>query len=148
MVDKDPSRTPADQPVAGGATRTEPGDPGRTGGTHREPRAGTRRWAPRGRGLRTARRQAVGLLAALVSIITTVVVLILAVHILFAVFEANTGNELVAWVGDRARDLAWQFKDVFEPEDPKVSVAVNHGLAAVVYLVIGRIVVALIRRAA
>ncbi|MGK5554669.1 hypothetical protein ACSNOI_23925 [Actinomadura kijaniata] len=145
MVDKDPSRTSADKPVAGGTTRTEPGEPGRTAP---EPRAGARRRAPRGPGLRAARRQAVGLLATLVSIITTVVVLILAVHVLFAVFEANTGNELVAWIGDRARDLAWQFKDVFEPKDPKVSVAVNYGLAAVVYLVIGRIVVALVRRAA
>ncbi|TDC85483.1 hypothetical protein E1285_25105 [Actinomadura sp. 7K507] len=77
---------------------------------------------------------------------TTVIVLILAVHIVFVAFEANTGNDLVRWFGDRATDLSWQFRDVFQPDDHKVAVAVNYGLAALVYLVIGRILTGLIRR--
>lgn len=115
-------------------TQTEPG------GDHRAPRA---RRTPTAAG---ARRRAVGVLAAAVSIATTLVVTVLAVHIVFVAFEANTANDLVRWFGDRAGDLCWQFKDVFQPDDPKVAVAVNYGLAALVYLVIGRVLVGLVRR--
>ncbi|MWA06777.1 hypothetical protein F8568_041835 [Actinomadura sp. LD22] len=79
---------------------------------------------------------------------TTLVVLVLAVHILFVVFEANTGNDIVHWFAARADELAWQFKDVFQPDNAKVDVAVNYGLAALVYLVVGRIIVSAVRRAA
>lgn len=92
------------------------------------------------------RRRAASIVAAVISAVTTVVVVILAVHIAFVVFEANTGNDIVGWFADRATDLAWQFTDVFQPDDPKAEVAVNYGLAALVYLVIGRILVALVRR--
>lgn len=112
-----------------------------TGGDHRAPR--TRRFAA---GAAAARRRAAGLLATAISLVTTIVVAILAVHIVFVAFEANTANDLVRWFGDRATDLCWQFKDVFQPENHKTEIAVNYGLAALVYLVIGRILVNLVRR--
>jgi hypothetical protein len=118
-------------------TQTEPG------GDHRTPRS--RRLTA---GAAAARRRAVGLLATAISVVTTIVVLVLAVHIVFVAFEANTGNDLVNWFGDRATDLCWQFKDVFQPDNPKAEVAVNYGLAALVYLVVGRILVNLVRRLA
>lgn len=93
-----------------------------------------------------AGRTAAGLIATVISVITTVVVVILAVHILFVIFEANTSNDIVSTIGDWAENLAWQFKDVFEPEDAKFRVAVNYGLAAVVYLIIGRVLAGLIQR--
>ncbi|MFC9976194.1 hypothetical protein ACFVH6_35400 [Spirillospora sp. NPDC127200] len=133
--------TPVQETPMTGGTRTEPGEPA---GTRRPPPA--RRLPGGGGGAAAARKRAVSLLAGLVSIVTTIVVLVLAVHIVFVVFEANASNDLVSRVGDWAGDLAWQFKDVFQPEDPKLAVAVNYGLAALVYLVIGRILVALIRR--
>ncbi|WP_157429983.1 hypothetical protein [Actinomadura oligospora] len=119
------------------ASRTEPG------GTSR-----TRRLGPSGDGggLGAARQRAVAWIVTLISIVTTVVVLILAVHIVFVAFDANTGNALVHRISGWADDLAWQFRDVFQPENHKAEVAVNYGLAAVVYLVIGRILVALVRR--
>ncbi|MFA1543423.1 hypothetical protein [Actinomadura monticuli] len=119
-------------------TRTEPG------GEHRAPRA-RRSLTDRAAG---ARRRAVGAVATAISVVTTVVVVILAVHIVFVAFDANTANDLVRWFGDRATDLCWQFKDVFQPESPKTEVAVNYGLAALVYLVAGRILVGLVRRLA
>ncbi|NDU76940.1 hypothetical protein GWI34_30600 [Actinomadura sp. DSM 109109] len=115
-------------------TQTEPG------GDHRAPRA---RRAPTGA---AARRRAAALLAAAVSIATTLAVAILAVHIVFVAFEANTANDLVRWFGDRATDLCWQFRDVFQPDDPKAEVAVNFGLAALVYLVAGRVLTGIVRR--
>ncbi|MFG2085858.1 MULTISPECIES: hypothetical protein [unclassified Spirillospora] len=119
-------------------TRIEPG------GDHRAPRARRSFTA----GAAAARRRAVTIAATVVSVITTVIVLILAVHIVFVAFEANTANDLVRWFGDRATDLSWQFKDIFQPEDHKVEVAVNYGLAALVYLVMGRILAGLIHRLA
>lgn len=105
----------------------------------------------RGRAVRRAaemRKRVVNMIATAVSILTTLVVAVLAVHIVFAVFEANGSNAIVAGVGEWAERVAWEFKDVFAPRDPKISVLVNYGLAAVVYLIVGRIVVGLIRRAA
>ncbi|MDL4820465.1 hypothetical protein [Actinomadura opuntiae] len=135
-----------------GPGRTEPAG---TGATARHAMTGTRvdpgehraRRRFGGSGAAT-RKRAVGLLATVISVVTTVVVLILAVHILFVVFEANTGNDIVHWFGARADDLAWQFKDVFQPDNAKADVAVNYGLAALVYLVVGRVIVSAVRRAA
>ncbi|MEV4256751.1 hypothetical protein AB0J52_26600 [Spirillospora sp. NPDC049652] len=117
------------------ASRTDPG------GTQR-----TRRIGPPGGGAAAARQRAVSWTVTIISIVTTVVVLILAVHIVFVAFDANTGNSLVHRISGWADDLAWQFKDVFQPKNRKVEVAVNYGLAAVVYLVVGRILIALVRR--
>jgi hypothetical protein len=96
--------------------------------------------------LKAARKRTVAALSTIISVITTVVVLVLAVHIVFVAFEANTANDLVRTAGDWAENLAWQFRDVFQPADHKVEVAVNYGLAALVYLIAGRIVVGLVRR--
>ncbi|XRQ11237.1 hypothetical protein ACN3XK_10215 [Actinomadura welshii] len=135
-----PTRT-GEHPAPGGppAARTEPGG-GERGGEHRASR--TRRPFSAA----AARRRVGGAAATAVSVLTTAVVAVLAVHIVFVAFEANTGNGIVQWFGSRARELSWQFKDVFQPDDPKLEVAVNYGLAALVYLVLGRILVGLLRR--
>ncbi|MFI0452351.1 hypothetical protein [Actinomadura sp. 6N118] len=130
--DNDRTRTPGETKVAGSTT---------TGTSHRVRR-------PRAEAMTMVRRRAVNAVAWFISLVTTVVVLILAVHIVFVAFEANTANDLVNTVGDWADDLAWQFKDVFQPDDHKVEVAVNYGLAALVYLIVGRILTSLVRRLA
>ncbi|MEU6041659.1 hypothetical protein ABZ801_40345 [Actinomadura sp. NPDC047616] len=129
------------------ADNTETTMTGHSGGGSGRP-GGTPGWRARlsGGGVRSARRRAVSVLAGVVSLVTTLVVLVLAVHIVFVAFEANTGNELVRRVAGWAHDLAWQFKDVFQPANAKIEVAVNYGLAALVYLLAGRIVVGLVRR--
>ncbi|TDD70008.1 hypothetical protein [Actinomadura rubrisoli] len=129
----------APQESAMTGTRTDPGDRGRD---RRVPRP---RWSFTGAAVR---RRATGLAATAISLVTTAVVLILAVHIVFVTFEANTANDLVRWFGERATDLAWEFKDVFQPANPKAEVAVNYGLAALVYLVAGRVLVGIARRLA
>lgn len=124
--------------VSGGtsATTTGPRSSGGEPARHRRP----------GETMNGVRHRVVNAVAWVISLVTTVLVLVLAVHIVFVAFEANTANELVKTVGEWANDLAWQFKDVFQPANPKWEVAVNYGLAALVYLVIGRIVVSLVRR--
>lgn len=106
---------------------------------------GRRRRARSGGGA-SGRARAAEIVATVVSVVTTIVVAILAVHIVFVVFEANPGNGLVHWFAERAGELAWQFEDVFRPDSEKTAVAVNYGLAAVVYLAVGRLVAGLVRR--
>lgn len=85
-------------------------------------------------------------LAWLVATAATVVAVILACHIIFSVFQTNEQNAIVVFVSDVANQLAWKFRDLFVPEDDRIRVVVNYGLAAIVYLIAGRIVAGLVRR--
>jgi hypothetical protein len=85
--------------------------------------------------------------ATVVATLAAAVAIILAVHIVFVVFAANDANGLVRTVNSWATWLAWTFKDVFTPRNPKTAALVNYGPAAAIYLVAGRVVAAMIRRA-
>lgn len=79
-------------------------------------------------------------LAAIIWIIAVVAAFFLILHIIFVLFEANPGNALVDFVSDVANALAWIFRDLFTPDDRKLRVFLNFGLAAIIYLALGRIV--------
>ena len=87
------------------------------------------------------------MLARLVRLITAVVVAIIVAGILLNVLEANMSNSIVSAVNDAAKWLVGPFKDIFSPSDPKVRIAVNWGLAAAVYAVVGGIISSLLARA-
>jgi hypothetical protein len=87
------------------------------------------------------------LLARLVRFVTGVVVAIIVVGILLVVFEANMSNTIVSNINDAARWLVGPFKDVFSLSNPKTEVAVNWGLAALVYSIVGGIIASLLARA-
>jgi hypothetical protein len=101
--------------------------------------------APR-RGGRAAAYGALGVLARVVDIVVAVVALIIAVGILLVVLEANPANDLVKAVLDAARWLVGPFRGIFTLDDRKLTVAVNWGLALVVYVVVGRLISGLLRR--
>ena len=101
--------------------------------------------APR-RGGRMAAYGALGVLARVVDIVVAIVALIIAVGILLVVLEANPANDVVKAVHDAARWLVGPFADVFTLDDRKLMVAVNWGLALVVYVVVGRLIAGLLRR--
>ena len=42
--------------------------------------------------------------------------------------------------------LGWNFRDLFVPHDPRVATLANYGIAAVAYLIAGRLAAAVIRR--
>jgi len=79
-------------------------------------------------------------LAAIIWIIAVIAAFFLILHIIFVLFEANAGNALVDFVSDVANALAWIFRDLFTPDDEKLRVFLNFGLAAIIYLALGRIV--------
>lgn len=88
--------------------------------------------AGRGAGARTA-------LARVISIVTTVIVLFIIAGIVLFVLEANRSNDIVSVINDVAEALVGPFEDLFTLDEKKVEVAVNWGLAALVYAIVGRV---------
>jgi hypothetical protein len=97
------------------------------------------------RGRLAASRGALGL-ARLVSLVAGAVAAVIVVGILLVVLEANRDNTIVNALLDAARFLAGPFDNVFDLARHKTQVAVNWGLAAVVYLIAGRFVARLLAR--
>lgn len=98
------------------------------------------------RAARDAWRRVIGALATLVTVAAVVAAVILALHIVFVVFNANAQNGMVRFIGNMADDLVFGFKDLFLPRNPKVEIFVNYAVAAVVYLIAGGVVSRIIRR--
>jgi hypothetical protein len=97
------------------------------------------------RGAHVARRGG-HLLARLVMLITAVVVGVILLAILLVVLEANKGNVLVNGVLDVAKFLVGPFKSIFSLKNPKTEIAVNYGLAAAVYFILGSLIARVLRR--
>ena len=110
----------------------------------RSRRAG--RGAGRGAGAGRAARTGLWGVARVVSLITTVVVVLIVIGIVLTLLDANKDNQIVKWVLDAAKFLVGPFKDVFKPHNAKTKIAVNWGLAAVIYAIVGGLIARLLRR--
>jgi hypothetical protein len=86
------------------------------------------------------------LLASLVRLITLLFAVVLVAYVIFTWFDANQGNPWAVFVSDWAHRVSLGLDNLFTPADPKVSILVNFGIAAVAWLVIGAIVGKLLRR--
>jgi hypothetical protein len=84
--------------------------------------------------------------ATTVRVIAMIICVLLALHIAFVMFKANEANSIVRTINSWAHWFAWRFRDMFVPKDERVGVLVNYGIAAVVYLIAGRVVSGLIGR--
>jgi hypothetical protein len=78
--------------------------------------------------------------ARLLQLIAAAVATLLLVGILLIILGANRQNEIVGALLDAARWLAGPFANMFELDSRKAEVAVNWGIAAVVYLVIANVI--------
>lgn len=87
-------------------------------------------------------------LARAVRIVTGLAALIIVVAIVLRVASANPGNVIVRDIHDVANTLVGPFKNVFSLKNPKASIAVNWGLAALVWLIVGGVIASLISRIA
>jgi hypothetical protein len=88
-----------------------------------------------------------GLLARAVQLVVSVVALIIVAGILLVVLKANPSNSIVSQVHDWARWLAGPFDGIFSFRNARVAIAVNWGIAAVVYLFVSGLIARLIARA-
>jgi len=106
-----------------------------------------RRWrGDRGGGAGRAARKGLWGLARIVSLITALVVGLIVIGILLTLLEANKGNDIVKAVLDAGKFLVGPFENVFKPDGAKAKVAVNWGLAAVIYAIVGGLIARLLRR--
>jgi hypothetical protein len=85
-----------------------------------------------------------GTLARVVRLIVGIVVLIIVAGIVLVLLKANPASTIVSDVHDAARWLAGPFDGIFSFDNARVSLAVNWGLAAVVYLIVGGLIVRLL----
>jgi hypothetical protein len=85
-------------------------------------------------------------LARVVMLVAAIVAGIIVFGILLVVLGANQSNELVKGVTDAGRWLAGPFRDLFSLNGHKATIAVNWGIAAAVYLVVGRLIARLLVR--
>jgi hypothetical protein len=85
-------------------------------------------------------------IARIVSLITSVVVGLIVIGIVLVLLEANRDNAIVDWLVGAAGWLAEPFDNVFSLDGRKERIAVNYGLAAVVYALVGGLLVRLLRR--
>lgn len=89
-------------------------------------------------------RGALAPLAVAVTVAGAVIAGILFADILFVVFSANPHNTIVAHMHDWGKTLAGPFDGLFNPKSPKQQIAINWGIAAVVYLAAARLVARLL----
>jgi len=85
-------------------------------------------------------------LARLVRLAAGIVFLIIVAAILLRVFGANPGNTIVSDIHKAGNALVGPFKGVFSVKNPKESIALNWGLAAVIYLLVGHLIASLLAR--
>jgi hypothetical protein len=84
------------------------------------------------------------LLARVVHVVVSVIVLLIVAGILLVLLKANPGNSIVSAVVDWARSLAGPFDGMFSFDNAHVAIAVNWGIAAVVYSILGGLIARLI----
>src|SRR5436190_10821605 len=80
------------------------------------------------------------MLARAISMVAAVVALILVLGIALVLLKANPSNQIVSAIHDAAQWLAGPFDGLFNLSKHRTEIAVNWGIAAVVWLVVGRLV--------
>ena len=78
--------------------------------------------------------------ARLIRTIAGIVVAIIVAAILLRLLGAHSGNVIVRDIHDVGQALVGPFKGLFSVGGAKASMAVNWGIAAVVYLIVGHLI--------
>jgi hypothetical protein len=86
------------------------------------------------------------LLATIVRVVCSVIAALIVIHAVFVLFEANPDNLLVKFTAGWRDTFGWFTKNLFTPSDPKIAEAINDGLAAVIWVVVGSVLSKLIVR--
>ena len=87
-------------------------------------------------------------LARAVRLVVSIVVAIIVLAVILRVLNANPGNEIVSGIHDIGASLVGPFSDVFSVRGPKLHMALNWGLAALVYSIVGGFIASFAARGA
>jgi hypothetical protein len=85
-------------------------------------------------------------IARLLRTVAWLVVVVIVAGILLVVLSANPHNVIVSDIHDAGQWLTSPFHNVFSVKGAKLHTAVNWGLAALVYLVVGYLLASLVAR--
>ena len=85
-------------------------------------------------------------LARIVRSLAGIIALIIVVAIVLFLVGANPSNQIVSAIHDAGAWLAGPFKNLFSIHNAKLAMAVNWGLAALAYLIVGHIIASLLAR--
>ena len=86
------------------------------------------------------------LVATIVRVVCSVIAALIVIHAVFVLFEANPTNPLLTLAAGWRDTFGWFTKNLFTPSDPKIAEAINDGLAALIWVVLGSLVSKLIVR--
>lgn len=78
--------------------------------------------------------------AAVIWLLAVLCAAVLAIGALLVAFEANPGNAVYQWFTDSAETLAGPLDNLFRFDDEAKHTLVNWGIAALAYLVVGKLV--------
>ena len=143
----EPVATRSEEPVA---TRTDEsaaaGEPTVVHDRDAAPRRrfGRRRGARAGSAVAAAGAGTSLLIARVIRLIADVVALILALGIVFVLLKATPSNTIVSHVHDWAHWLATPFNGLFHLHSARGTIALNWGIALVVYLLVGHLIATII----
>jgi len=83
-----------------------------------------------------------------IRLVAGIVVGIIVLAIILRLLDANAGNVIVSDIHDAGAWLVGPFDNLFSIKGPKLNIAVNWGLAALVYSVIGSFIASFAARGA
>ncbi len=87
-------------------------------------------------------------IARAIRLLVGIIVAIIVVAVILRVLNANPHNVIVSDIHDAGSTLVGPFKDIFSVKGAKLAMALNWGLAAVVYAVVGGFLATLVGRGA
>jgi uncharacterized membrane protein YczE len=85
-------------------------------------------------------------LARLVRTLAGLIALLIVAAIVLFLLGANPSNGIVSAIHDAAAWLVGPFKNLFKIHNAKLAVAVNWGIAALVYVIVGGFIASLLAR--
>ena len=93
-----------------------------------------------------SRVRTVRVITSIITFITSLFAVVLAIHIVLVLAEANPENGFAEFIGSFAGAVSLGFDGLFNPGSEKLAVLFNYGLAAIVWLLIGGALTYLVRR--
>ncbi|MFC0114061.1 hypothetical protein [Kibdelosporangium aridum] len=86
------------------------------------------------------------MICTIISAVCGLFAVVLVAHIVLVIGEADPANGVASFVRGFAASVSLGFDGLFTPENTKVRVLLNNGAAAIVWLALGAVATALIRR--
>lgn len=84
--------------------------------------------------------------ARIIRTIAWAIAIVIAIGIAFVVLDANQDNGIVTVITDIGSFFVEPFKGIFSLDDAKGQVALNWGIGAVVYVLVGHLIARLVAR--